>query len=858
MPRVQRRPRAVARLPHRRDGEQGDAPQAEVLAAAAAAAASQENSLDQLLGVPRPPRPQMQENALDVLLEVPKALAWILAKGKVRPWLAASIAAVVWLSILQFVLLRPPDAVMPSANDAGGRRGDRERCGEVQTGYANSRILRSEDTRAPTARACADRCGERPSCECWSWKVDGFCRIGKSRSCSYVGSKDDARWKFGACTRNASAAKAPRQMPMARTVQQLQAALQVAPPQPMLSAQPEATCPAVNATKGGNLTAPLAGSATLLGYRKVIPILVLAHARPKYLQRTFDSLLRHRQGHERFPLIASQDGEDEAVADLCEAYIQVGKLSEHLRFSPPPELLKATHRTRRGHQRMTAHLKWALDLLFLQRGHSQLVVIEEDMEVAPDFFSYFGATLPLLHADPCLFCVSAWNDNGKPEVSSDLTAVFRTTHFPGLAWMLLESLWREVRVRWPLESWSEHLRRDDVRQGRHCLRPEVPRARTFGEVGLALHGNAAFKQHHARLLLNEEPIDWASVNLSLVASAARFEEHLIGRLKASQLLTVQQLVRTQPSPSKNVADGASRPDRVANATLIRNATQALRAQPPASASGVKNATSIRNITPPLVADLPAGASGAKNAVPGRNSTVPLSANLPAVGVENTIPIGSSTPALSVHPPAGASGIEDATLIKSTTPAMGAQLSAGTSRVNTLQPPKAWIVRYDDDSYGRLTKFFGLRMDVRDHSWRGAYRGVLVLSWQERPLYLVRDWPFAVGGGSPTTTLVPTSTSTAQWRFKQGGSNTWIAHDGKFHADVDGFLRASLAGDGYVSVRFLERGEDHTDVIVRISHAQEFLGKSAQKLRALTNAVLHRYGLPSSALRLFVEDAASEF
>lgn len=37
----------------------------------------------------------------------------------------------------------------------------------------------------------------------------------------------------------------------------------------------------------------------------------------------------------------------------------------------------------------------------------------DDLEVAPDFFSYFQATRPLLATDRSLLCVSAWNDNGK-------------------------------------------------------------------------------------------------------------------------------------------------------------------------------------------------------------------------------------------------------------------------------------------------------------------------------------------------------------------------------------------------------------------------------------------------------------
>lgn len=41
--------------------------------------------------------------------------------------------------------------------------------------------------------------------------------------------------------------------------------------------------------------------------------------------------------------------------------------------------------------------------------------VSDDLEVAPDFFSYFSALRRLLDKDDSLWCVSAWNDNGKPE-----------------------------------------------------------------------------------------------------------------------------------------------------------------------------------------------------------------------------------------------------------------------------------------------------------------------------------------------------------------------------------------------------------------------------------------------------------
>ena len=86
-----------------------------------------------------------------------------------------------------------------------------------------------------------------------------------------------------------------------------------------------------------------------------------------------------------------------------------------------------------GYKRCVRHYKWALDLVFLTLGYRQAIIIEgalliihysdvirlDDMEVSPDIFAYFAATLPLLRADPTLVAISAWNDNGQPQHASD-------------------------------------------------------------------------------------------------------------------------------------------------------------------------------------------------------------------------------------------------------------------------------------------------------------------------------------------------------------------------------------------------------------------------------------------------------
>ena len=42
-----------------------------------------------------------------------------------------------------------------------------------------------------------------------------------------------------------------------------------------------------------------------------------------------------------------------------------------------------------------------------------VIIVEDDLDIAPDFFEYFTVGRQLLKADPTLYCVSAWNDNGK-------------------------------------------------------------------------------------------------------------------------------------------------------------------------------------------------------------------------------------------------------------------------------------------------------------------------------------------------------------------------------------------------------------------------------------------------------------
>ena len=104
------------------------------------------------------------------------------------------------------------------------------------------------------------------------------------------------------------------------------------------------------------------------------------------------------------------------------------------------------------------------------------IVLEDDMELSPDFFGYFEAAGKVMDADPSVYAVSSWNDNGQKIHVSDERRLYRSDFFPGLGWMLHKALWRELAPKWPDEHWDHWMRSEVVHRtsrGRECLYPQA-------------------------------------------------------------------------------------------------------------------------------------------------------------------------------------------------------------------------------------------------------------------------------------------------------------------------------------------------------------------------------------------------
>ncbi|CAJ1972934.1 unnamed protein product [Sphenostylis stenocarpa] len=228
----------------------------------------------------------------------------------------------------------------------------------------------------------------------------------------------------------------------------------------------------------------------------VAAVVIMACNRADYLQRTITSVLRYqRPVSSRFPLFVSQDGSNPDVKSKALSYDQLSYM-QHLDFEPvqterPGELI--------AYYKIARHYKWALDQLFYKHNFSRVIILEDDMDIAPDFFDYFEAAAALLDKDKSIMAVSSWNDNGQKQFVHDPYELYRSDFFPGLGWMLGRSTY-------------------DNKSHRHLsvLLASLLYS-TWGEYRIVLNGSSLgqfFKQYLEPIKLNDVKVDWRSIDLS--------------------------------------------------------------------------------------------------------------------------------------------------------------------------------------------------------------------------------------------------------------------------------------------------------------------------------------------------------
>mgnify|MGYP001968397298 FL=1 len=275
-------------------------------------------------------------------------------------------------------------------------------------------------------------------------------------------------------------------------------------------------------------------------------VVIMACDRADYLERTVASVraaLGERPGDvDKFPVFISQDGRHKATRAYAEGEAKDFHWMQHLEDRPP------TTRTRFrwdrvAYYRIAAHYKWAMKTLFDDLGYERVIVLEDDMELSPDFFGYFEAAGKVMDADPSVYAVSSWNDNGQKIHVSDERRLYRSDFFPGLGWMLHKALWRELAPKWPDSYWDDWMRLSDVRKGRESIRPEVCRTFNFGEVGSSK--GQFFRAYLREIKPASERIDWDEESLAYLDGKA-YEDRVRQSLASATIIDSPTQVRLVP------------------------------------------------------------------------------------------------------------------------------------------------------------------------------------------------------------------------------------------------------------------------------------------------------------------------
>ena len=249
------------------------------------------------------------------------------------------------------------------------------------------------------------------------------------------------------------------------------------------------------------------------------------------------------------PIIVSHDGPNKEVQSVIESYCQLFEMKlgvplyriQHPRtnsdYNPNNEFAEDAWKV--SYKLLAHHYGWALKEVFSgnayndrTRDHNReitpkpplpqrVIILEEDIEIADDFFSLMNATADLLDSDDTLLAVSAFNDNGKEQLTANPKRLVRSDFFPGLGWMMSRNVWdgppshpgTGLKVNWaPNGFWDDWLREPNQRRGRQIIRPEVSRTFHFGNVdGVSAGENSNILN---QIELEENNIQWEQQALS--------------------------------------------------------------------------------------------------------------------------------------------------------------------------------------------------------------------------------------------------------------------------------------------------------------------------------------------------------
>lgn len=273
-----------------------------------------------------------------------------------------------------------------------------------------------------------------------------------------------------------------------------------------------------------------------------IPVIVFACNRVTAIKNHIEKLIKYRTSEEKFPIIVSQDCDDSQVADAIRSYGSAVQYIKHVSGEKAEIIVSPGQQRYITYYRIARHYKLGLSYVFDKLNYTSVIITEDDLDIAPDFFSYFSATRHLMQVDRSIYCVSAWNDNGKENLV-DMSAVktlYRSDFFPGLGWMMTSDLWHEFGPIWPDGFWDDWIRDPLRRKNRTCIRPEISRTGMTSEGRKGASKGLFFSKHLAKIKVNTEPVDFTKHNV-LYLLKNNYDNVFLGRVESAKLVNLPAL-----------------------------------------------------------------------------------------------------------------------------------------------------------------------------------------------------------------------------------------------------------------------------------------------------------------------------
>lgn len=156
-----------------------------------------------------------------------------------------------------------------------------------------------------------------------------------------------------------------------------------------------------------------------------VPIIVMSSENNQFLPLTLETLVRQSGINPSFVVVYYLPQSQE-VAPLCDLF---GFM--------PEELSKTSSYC----ERVSEAFETA-NLLFPDA--KEMILLGENVILAPDFLSYMGNLLSAMSLDSSLISVSAWNENGYKGVSGNPSVMYRVESFSGMAVLVRRNFFRQI------------------------------------------------------------------------------------------------------------------------------------------------------------------------------------------------------------------------------------------------------------------------------------------------------------------------------------------------------------------------------------------------------------------------------